>query len=261
MPYFKSISKKGAGMKKLFCLSVLFVLCLSVVVSCGGGSDSSPSPVVNENPEGIWTGTFTESGMGTYVVDMLVYNGEIIGLSTDASAIFVGTYTVSGNSITADVKAYAIGGGPYATSVITGTFSEQSQFDATFSSTYISSGTTSTGSITLTYDSIYDRSSSLAMLEGTWSETDGAYTITADVDAFGSLSGTDTAGCGYSGVISILDPNKNLYGIDIDVSTCSSFNGSYDGFAVLTDTTTQNDTFVYTVSNDYYVIMGVMTKQ
>jgi len=39
----------------------LFILGWALLVACGGGGGEATTPVVDESPDGIWHGTFTDS--------------------------------------------------------------------------------------------------------------------------------------------------------------------------------------------------------
>lgn len=249
-----SYKRSGIGF-----LRTLFLILVSVsfLVSCGGGGGSDPAPTpVTQSANGIWAGTLVENGVGTYTVDCLLYEGDIIAINSDAGVIYKGTYTVSGNNFSANVDAMQIGGGLFDTGTMSGTVIEQDRLTASFNS---ASG--STGSISVTFDQIYNRPSSFSLVEGTWSKTSGTYTGNLTITDAGGVSGSDSDGCQVTGVVSILDPNHNLYGLDVDVTSCGELNGSYDGFSGLSDENQENDTLTYTVSNGNYILIYSLTRQ
>lgn len=118
-----------------------------------------------------------------------------------------------------------------------------------------------TGTISLTFNQIYNRDSAFSYVEGNWSGTSGSYSINLTIDASGGISGSDSDGCIATGVVSILDPDHDLYGVDDDYAQCGVYNGSYSGFAGLTDNNTENDTLSAAVSNDSYIFLYSLTRQ
>jgi hypothetical protein len=51
----------------------------------------------------------------------------------------------------------------------------------------------------------------------------------------GSLSGSDSYGCAYSGQITVLDPQFNLIEFSMKVAACGSWNGTYRGYGAKVD--------------------------
>lgn len=243
-----------------FGIPIFFALLVGLA-SCGGGGGSSTStPPETVNPEGIWRGTFTENGVGTFEVDGLIYDGEIIAYSEDAGVMYRGTINVSGSNLTASANCYEVGGGLTGTSSISGTMSAQNSLQATFTTTYLSNNATTTGTIALNYDSVYDRTSSISSIQGNWGVVNGSYTFSSTIDSQGSITGNDSDGCVYTGVFSILDPQKNLYTADIDVAQCGVMNGTYGGYAILYDENAENDGLTWWVSNATYMVTGSLLK-
>jgi CRISPR-associated protein Csb1 len=157
---------------------------------------------------------------------------------------------------TGTVNGFFIGGGRFTTSTLNGTFAEQSDIGGTFSSSY---GTT--GTLSVSFDPLFNRPSPLALLEGTWSYTEPGYSISIDVDDQGEINGSDSDGCVFFGVASVLDPEHNTYGIDIDVTNCGPMNDTYSGLAILNDELTLNDTLRYFVYSQHYILFNFLTRQ
>jgi hypothetical protein len=239
-------------MNKIF-LAILFSLSLS---ACGGGGGGAPAPVVpvvvNEDANGIWEGTFTD-GAAAFAIGGLIYEGTIIALSTEANALYVGTYSVVGDNFTASVTVYEIGGTVLGTASLVGVVTEQSQLSLTYTTSYGSSG-----SISIFYDNVYDRNSSFATLAGNYSRIDNSLNLTIQGD--GSFSGIDTDGCQIDGNFLILDPNFNLYRITAVITLCGLANGSYTGFAGLSDFVGINDALTVALSNDNFVFIACLLR-
>jgi hypothetical protein len=249
------MSVKAHWIKQVKWLTVIIVSL--AFLGCGGGSSSggSGSDTNPSRANGIWHGTFVERGF-TYNISALTFDGEIVAYSQSAGAIYMGTYTVSGNQITGTVNGFFIGGGRFTTSTLNGTFAEQSDIGGTFSSSY---GTT--GTLSVSFDPLFNRPSPLALLEGTWSYTEPGYSISIDVDDQGEINGSDSDGCVFFGVASVLDPEHNTYGIDIDVTNCGPVNDTYSGLAILNDELTLNDTLRYFVYSQHYILFNFLTRQ
>ncbi|MFP5506604.1 MAG: hypothetical protein ACLGH6_10425 [Gammaproteobacteria bacterium] len=246
---------------KIFRTTLFLIACLTLSACGGGGSSSGPiGSVTTSVATGVWQGTVTESGVGTFNVIGLIYGNDLRFVSVDAGVLYEGTLTITGTSFTATTTNIDInGGGAFATSTLSGTIVTASSITGTFTS---SNG--SSGSFSLAYDPITTRGASLATTDANWSASDGmGYTMTLSIDANGLLTGTDTDGCVFNGTVAVLDPAVNIYGIAVDVSLCTdaAFNGSYDGYGVVGDTTVANDTLTFVVSNVGFIIVGELDRQ
>jgi hypothetical protein len=208
------------------------------------------TPPPNEVANGIWEGTFTENG-DTFEITGLLYEGEIIALSPDANAMYVGSYAVDGYILSADVTIYEIGGTDVGTASFTGVVNSESQIALNYVD---SSG--GTGSVSLLYDEIYERSSSLAKVAGNYVYSTLGYGFPVSISTSGVITGTDTDGCDYQGNISTPDIDFNLYEINLDVSSCGSADGSYSRYAALYDEAGLNDGLTVALSNENYIVIA-----
>ena len=84
------------------------------------------------------------------------------------------------------------------------------------------------------YDDVYERTSSISLWEGTWGTTDenGVSTATLTVDADGAFFGQDMDGCIATGNLAVINPDRNLYGLELNIGVCGDLDGDYTGFAV-----------------------------
>lgn len=236
---------------------LLGIFIVASIASCGGsGGDSGGGSNATVSANGLWEGTFTENGVGTFDVSGLLYNGRIIAISELAGVIYDGSYTVSGNNISANVTAYQIGGSVFATSTISGTVSEENSIATTFNTSYGTSG-----SMSLSFNNIYNRSSSLSLIAGSWNYTSGSYSLTITAQNDGSFFGQDSDGCVLNGNITIIDATHNLYNTSVSVTLCGVLNGTYTGFSGLLDNITTNDTLQVAVSNSNYILLYPFTRQ
>ena len=90
------------------------------------------------------------------------------------------------------------------------------------------------GRFALTYNAAYEEGSTLDRLSGIWSVSESSsggavYTITLEIDDGGQLFGSDTAGCVFSGQLTIIDARYAAYRAAISVSTCGAVDGDYAG--------------------------------
>ena len=221
------------------------------VGGCGGGGGGGGSTsTVSAN--GIWRGTVTNTSTGytssNYIG--LLFNGQGYFFDPDNGEMDVGTYTMSGNQMTANITAYLAGGaGSIGTGTVTATVQPSVSVTGTFTTSLGQSGT-----VNLSYDTLYDRSVSLADAQAVWMSTDGFYTITITADGNGSFTGSDTDGCTYAGSLTLAEPGKNLYATQLTVANCGAENGMYSGFGALNDTSTTNDTLTFALQNPNYII-------
>jgi hypothetical protein len=237
---------RGENMKRFsaraFALAV--ALSLSACGGGGGGDSSGGQPEVNASFAGIWTGetVSTATGARIKVNGVALPSGEALFFAYVDGHVFNGSYTVSGSTVsltaTAQWKDYMLGATeafsigwdasaafPKLTQTLTasGALSSRASASLTYSASLGDSG-----SLGLTYWNIYDRTSALTKLAGTYSNGPGlAVTINAD----GTFTGTDRAATGfgtttrrYSGQFTVLDASKNLYGLRL-VADGVAFNG------------------------------------
>jgi hypothetical protein len=245
---------------------VLFwvVVCL-IVSGCGsGGGDStgsSSSPA--QSIAGIWTGTLTSTTLQTAygVVGLITESGTARFANTSTLAQYGGQVSVNGGSFSSAATAYAPYGGifPNGSTVgpvsVSGTFTEKGVMEGSYS------GVGDAGTFYLTYSSLYDRPSSLALVSGTWKGSIEGYANTLTIDSVGNIDGSSTSGCTYSGNIGIIESSHNEYALTLSIGNCGGRDGLYSGLAALTDVNATNDSLLASVSNASYSYVASMTRQ
>lgn len=252
--------KKWTGIAMiLFC-----ILTVAFFVSCGGGGKTSPQTIddddsgaddqISSDATGIWNGTFEETNDEIFSGIAILYASEIRLISEDAEAIYLGTYSVNGASFSATLDGYEMGGSHFTTTQINGTFAED-YIDGTFTTSDDTSGTFS-----FSFDTIYNRDTSFELLAGEWSYSDSDYTFDISIDSFGAVSGSNSNGCIMTGAFSLIDPSRNLYALDADVSQCEDVDGQYDGYAITIDESMENDTLLFIITNDQRIISYKLTR-
>lgn len=231
--------------------SLVISLIIVFVTACGGGGGGAPVP--DGNPNGIYTGTFTELGT-TYNMGVVVQNGRFVGVSLDAGTIFTGTAIVSGKSLTGSLDVLQIGGGYLYTSSLTATFVEGQSISGS------TTGGGSTATFTVSLDPIYNRTPN-TNLAGTYSVTTGGSTFTVTSDNAGSFTGSDTDGCTYSGTQAAYDSTHNLYRLVVTIANCGIANGTYSGYSFNDDIGAPNDALVWVIDDPTFVLILVMARQ
>ena len=216
------------------------------ITACGGGGDGGSNNVPNANASfaGIWSGETVSSisGQRIKVNGIALKTGEVLFFAYQDGHVFSGSWknSTGGLSITANAqwKDYMLGAqesfpigwvssAAFAkleqTFTATGPYSERQTAALAYTASLGDAG-----AVNLSFWTVYDRASTLAKLAGTYSNGPNlAVTINSD----GTFSGTDIASSGfsnvtrhYSGRFSLIDPAKNIYGLQISVDG-SLFNG------------------------------------
>jgi hypothetical protein len=222
---------------------IAVILSLTALSACGGSGTSSTAgstPTVNALPGGIWTGGDSVSGLGiTGIVDEA---GDFHFIRSDGVQ-YVGTAATSGNSITASFAGIAQfdgvtfpDGSTHGTGTLMGTIAQRSSITA--STQFLTdAGTSISGSITLTFNSVYNAGSSLAAISGNYTEPTSGDVISMTTG--GALGWQDAAsGCVGNGMISIINANFNVYQVQFSYGGCTGaaavLNGvQFSGLATL----------------------------
>ena len=243
---------------KTLILGLVFAL---GVTSCGGGSSTPPTPIVNTvnaNVAGYYTGTaavkMSDNSTALPISDLRVFvNGSRImamGLTTDATNFVlydIAISSISGNSYTAVATIYkaAVNIG---TANVTGTITEGSSIAGTFTGSGIANGTFS-----VTYDTVVNaRTASLSVIASTRYRgplNTGNFDIGFDIDATGnvissfpSINGIKIEGCNIVAGSSLTAiAGGNLYDLVFVLSGCNdvTVNGNYTGLITIFDDTVQ----------------------
>ena len=250
-------------MSRHMLLVLVIWLSTGLLIGCGGGSSSSnpsqPPPPAQSVISGIWSGTVTSTTLGqnSTVLGIISESREAVFITSDGSQLH-GSLTVSGSQVSGSIKSYAPIGFffPDGSSVTTTSISATAQTKSSISGTYTGGG--DTGTFSLTYDTLYDRPSSLGLVSGTWLSSGGTV-IT--VDQAGQFTGADSFGCLYNGQASAISSSHNAYKVNVTTSSCGTFDGAYDGLATLSDNIVLNDTLTVGVSNASFSIVAVFTLQ
>lgn len=249
-------------MKKntIWSLTVLFI-CILALSSCGGGGGGGGSSSTPASVSGIWNGTSVSdtTHQSTTITGIVTENGELRFISLDGvqyhGTVTVSDHTVSGTITgTTPIGTFFLDGSSTTTFTIIGTFDPHNSFTGTFS------GGGDSGTFTLTYDASSDLPSSISLVQGRW-EHDGNILghLTLNINASGTITGENLAGCAYSGTISPINPVRNEYRVTIAVTGCGPLDGSFSGLAILSGTSVDG-TLIVGVSGSSYSIAAEFSR-
>jgi len=196
------------------------------------GLQCSPTPIA-----GLYEGNFYSDTLQEVIPGFAVIapDGEFSVLISD-SMVGLGRWTTSGKSFSASAKVL---------DTVPGQTSDISNLSmsAVFSAGYRMVGDyavdeSDSGSFDLfALPALYRRELSLAEIAGTYrvntlvTGASGSLTLAQS----GSLTGSDSYGCLYSGQITLPDPQFNLIEFAMSVAGCGSWNGTYRGYGAQID--------------------------
>jgi len=280
-------------MKKIY--SVISFLCLAFIwAGCGSGGGGggggattastppapAPAPTLTESASGIWTGTIVSNGTGPQcnqqypncMVGIVDENNVLRFLNVITGDQYSGTVYGSGNTISTTITIYPVGPNSIIAAVqITGTVDDAAN-PKTMTLQYSVAG--DTGSINLLYDpALYERQSSISNLICTWTLMNSTDTVTIadNGNNSGTLNGVLTldptnalyTSCPLTGSVTIINSAYNAYAVDISISNCDVFNGSYQGLASLRDVvqgSNDNKEFTFYISRSDAAIVAQFTR-
>lgn len=240
-------------MKYSTTISALFTtLLLSACAPDLSGFSLAPTASPTESPGGIWSGVDSD---GSGVVAFVTESGAIqtIGQSFNQGSGLISVR--DGNSVsglffvTTEFGLTLPDGTTRADCPMTGTVTERQSMSITFDCT-TTAGLQHQTTLTMTYDVLYERDSSLATIAGNYDDGEGnVFNIAANGVVF--MQNPET-GCVTNGRLGQWTTAFNLYAVEIDISNCTGenamFNGSsFTGSATLDDTVTPEQ-FVLSMS-------------
>jgi hypothetical protein len=236
MFYFYTVPYKSGIMSRAW-----VVLGVAVFVASCGGNDGALAPpsLPTQSPSGIWIGPFTSTvdASVSQTLGVVSRDNDVQLVAGAVSARhFAGNFSTDGDLLTGTLNVYLGRQGPFVgfdgiqSISVDGTVSENDGLFGDYS------GDEDQGRFNLNYLGIYDNSSSLELTAGTWSFVGASasgplYTVVFDIDINGNLFGSDSAGCIYSGRVSLIDEQFNAYAATFNVTDCLLSNGDYIGLA------------------------------
>lgn len=215
---------------------VRLLLVAAMLSGCGGGGPGSGT--ANDDVNGIWR----EPGTGT--IGIISNGGWSVDIISNVYGHLQGRLLSSGGIIYDSVLSSFWAGQFLDVLFATqGTVIPKSAIDVSYDGQ-----STLPFSLALTYDLLSERTPSLALIAGIWSRTSGTYTVTLTIDNAGTLFGSDTDGCNYTGSASIPDARVNTYAIAMSRAGCNDYLQDGRGQGVLVDTAAANDTLIFAVA-------------
>jgi hypothetical protein len=213
------------------------ILCVSAGLSgCDGGEgdlngkgNDGGSSVPNASPGGVWKGTESVSGASVFgVADEL---GDFYFERSDG-VLYVGTATTSGNSVSASFDGFVTSGNTFpdgstqGTGTLSGTIDPHTSISAKTQFTTAASST-STGSLSLTFDSLYNSASSLATLSGNFTNSTDAAAVT--LSSNGTIFSQDAkSSCVLNGTVYIINASYNAYRVVFEFSSCQGQSAAFN---------------------------------
>lgn len=216
----KSLVKSGCQTHALLAVSCLLSACGS------SGSDINlEQSNTNTNPAGYYTGTRLSavSGAATDVVALVSDSGEFRIIDPVGDSQFVASLSFADNSLNPQLVAYAAPGSvfPDSSVVCSGSLSGSVQPGAAITGNYGCGGDHGTFSL------LYDTGASLQApsdrfpVIGARGEIRPGDLLFIAVQRDGSVTGSDSAGCSYTGQMAVIDPFINVYSMTAN-QTCGS---------------------------------------
>jgi len=237
----------------------IIILVLSLAACGSGGSDSAEEKLSSQPAEvmpiGLWEGKIiTVSDNTSFAVAALIApNGEIRLISDDGEQD-KGLLVLDGSTFSGDFQAYG-GNGLYIES---GTVSGDYTPTSITGSSFVNNVKVTTFSLSISDQSA--NGASLSTIKGNYATQDAQTSMAIDVD--GLVTGSDTDGCQYSGVLTIPDSSVNIYDMALTVSSCGQFNGKYNGLATYANPFTDSSVvgLVFQVDNGTLSVTNLLIK-
>jgi len=234
----KRRDRKTRGVVMRTISSCVLVL-IFILAGCDEGGPFAPAPPPGQSLGGIWLGVDTN---GNEVALISTESGRFRWFADTGEQGF-GTGSVNGTAVILNYSQVAelgftlFDGSVSADCTATGTLQERQTLTVTTNCTTDLDGTFSVF-VSLTYQALYERNSSLALIAGNYNDDSLVLNINADGVMFGQSPVTV---CVVNGLVSIIDRNFNLYDVLLGFSSCAErsevLNGAtFTGIATLDNT-------------------------
>jgi hypothetical protein len=212
---------------------ILACTATALISACGGGGSTSTDVggmTMNALPGGIWTGT--ESNTGLSVTGIVDEAGEFHFIRSDGTQ-YVGTAMTAGTTISARFDGYApfgttfADGSTHGIGMLSGTVDERVSISST-TQFQTDKGTSSSGTLSLTFDSLYNFASSLATISGNYMDPKSGDVIS--ITSSGVVTWQDAStGCVGNGTISIISAPYNAYRVQFTYGNCTGGAAALNG--------------------------------
>lgn len=211
--------------------ATLLTVTLALSACNGDGSDFSSSSAssssgANADPEGIWTGVDSITGQEGFAI--IEASGAFDILLNDGTQ-YTGQAVVTGTSLVASDQGWVqvAGTSPFANSAtlgdgtISGVLAAGASIIANTTFTP-AGGTKATGTLSLTFDALYNTGSSLAAISGTYINQAGTQSVT--ISSGGVIFGSQNSvtSCVINGQINLINASYDAYAVSYTYSNCGT---------------------------------------
>ena len=243
------------SLKRIFqiALAIILLKTVAVISGCSDGSDKRVAIHLDSPLAGIYVpSSFGIQGMPTLIGNTMAIvspAGEAWLIMLDGPwfddvmpqsppFLVTGPLNIQGDQVNASMRIFPDGQLDSSPLIAKGNLVQQEYIYADYT------WGEQVGQFQLTYSDLNDGSPSLDQLEGVWSITwafavggDGGsfenLVVTLTIYSDGSAFGSDTTGCTYSGLFSIIGPTYNFYDLELELSSCGMRDGKYQGLAFI----------------------------
>lgn len=208
------------------------LLCLALTITltgCGGGGGDTPAPAPTPTPliKGFWIGS--QGASATQAIFLANGDAWLVFLESGVATSFAHLQaTTNGTSFSSSGIRYLLQTDTTETATVSGTFTEK----VTLNGSMITASGAS--SLNLAYSTQYDIAAAMTDAVGTWtgSYRGGVNTMTVAVGDTGTLSGTSTTGCSYTGTLQLRTADPAVFDLSL-IETCSDSTMSMTGIATV----------------------------
>ncbi len=233
-----SSTTRTTELMKFFRISALCAVVLIALITIlgkgGGDGGTTTSPTTPTSPEGLWNGTTDD---GRTIAGLVLDDGTYwfiyspVGNSTLIAGVVQGDGAGQNGSFTsADARDFNLEGLGVIDGTISGNYVERQSLDGTTTYPSLSDQVI----FTSTYDTDYDLTPSLSIIEGTYTgagySSGGVELVFVTIFANGTLSGNSAGGCSYTGSVSTR-ASGNVYDVAVtfEGGVCVNGTATIDG--------------------------------
>ena len=257
-----------------------FALLLTACSNSNPGEAFAPVAPADAEVGGLWDGTGTddlEPGLVVRIIGVVAEDGRAQYFKvdsntgrpdfTDDGVQFAGVITSLENVISGNIRIYApvgtmfVNGETVADGTIAGDIVERTSLKGDWTA---ESG--DTGTIDQLFSNLYDRDSALSVTQGDWTGTSSVGGVLAlSISSSGTIfAGVDSNAYIYTSAaddgVNIVDPDFNVYEVNINITNCGPLNSSYSGLGFISDAVVANDTFTISVTDSNTAILIEVTQ-
>jgi len=238
--------------------------------ACGGDAEIGGIQTHNEPGFGIWEGAISASLINTTTsssgavstieptsatgVGLYTSNNTAFFFKEDTQTLFTrGSPVVSGGVLYSTPYTFENGVDTGRVNFNSGDVYTSASLKGTYSAVTLGS---ISGNYALIFNDKYYHGADLSRLTGNWLYTDNNSKVwQLTVQPGGGFTGSSTivSNCNIiNGSFSTIDPDKNEYTMDLELTSCGIYDGVYKGIAATIDTNSEDDSLllaIYTLNN------------